>query len=108
MAAQSNYSSLMNRGVDKQVFVTMTRQRPVYSDIFHMTVTRSRYLQMQTWKGFYLPQPRQPGQNIQDGSFGQSFGINMQVRNWGLGLALPYEDVEDDPYGVLNRVIPAQ
>lgn len=104
----TNLGPLYIKGLDKNIGITLATYDPGWKPIFHVEPTGMRYIDRQLWEGYQLPQFRVPGTVIASGQFLPSFNKHYVVQNYGLQDQFPDEDVDDDLYGVIKRVIPAK
>lgn len=104
----TNLTPLFIRGLDDNIYVVVSGYEAFWKKIFHVHPTIARYIDHQTWEGYKLPQSRVPGERIADGQFLPSFSKHYVIRNFGLKDSFPEEDIDDDLYGVIKRVIPAK
>lgn len=104
----TNLGPLFIKGIDKNIHVTINAYEAGWKVIFHVEPTGMRYIDEQTWEGYPLPQSRLPGTVIASGQFNPSFNKHYVVLNVGLQDQFPNEDLRDDLYGVIKRVIPAK
>lgn len=99
--ASQDYSALYNRTVDKHILIAFQKWPSIVPDIFHVESTKRRYVIQQGWTGYGQPIPRLPGEPIRQGSISENFNVKFTVGSVGLGDAIPIEDVDDDPTGIL-------
>jgi hypothetical protein len=104
MSTQVNILTL--KGIDKNIYGSFGEQPPLWSTLLHMRDTEYRYIDMVNWQDYNLPGFRQPGAPVAQGQFLPSFSVRMVIRNAGLGDAIAYEDIEDDLYGFVHRMLP--
>ena len=104
----NNLAPLFVKGIDENIYTVIKGYEATWKKIFHVHPTKARYIDHQTWAGYGLPQARVPGERIADGQFAPSFSKHYVIRNFGLKDSFPDEDIADDLYGVINRVIPAK
>lgn len=104
----TNLGPLYIKGLDKNIGVTIATYEPGWKPIFKIDSTMMRYIDRQSWEGYQLPQFRIPGTVIASGQFLPSFNKHYVVQNYGLQDQFPNEDVKDDLYGVIKRVIPSK
>ena len=103
--ATSNYGFLFIPGIDEILFELMKSYKPVWRELFNVQSTKMRYIDRQTVEGYQLPVGRVPGQQIADGQWRPSFNMHYVIRNFGLKDSAPEEDIEDDLYGAINRMM---
>lgn len=104
--ASSGLAPIYQRGIDENILRTVAEYDPVYRLFMHVEDTSSRYIWHQGWSGYGLPMtPRYPGTPVESGQFAASFSKQYIVQGWGLGDQIPYEDEEDDLYGVIHRAL---
>lgn len=97
---------LFLKGLDKNILFELKTWPHTWKQIFHVETTRMRYIDHQTWSGYGLPAYRVPGQAIQQGNFNPSYNKHYVISNYGLMDTFPLEDIDDDLYGLIHRVIP--
>ncbi len=101
-------SVLLAPGIDRHFNIEYDEYPSVISELFHVETTKSRVIQSQGWIRPGLPERIRPGETVPHGDFGASFGKKYIVLDYALGFAIPFVDVEDDQYGVINRIVPMQ
>jgi hypothetical protein len=69
----------------------------------HVEDTTRRFVTHQGWQGYGLPTPRFPGEPIVEGEIHESYNKQFSMQSAGLGDAIPLEDIEDDPTGMLTQ-----
>lgn len=106
--ASTNLYPLFQKGLEDNFFVRMEYYEPEWRRIFHVHGTGDRYIWKQGWQGYDIPEPRIPGQRIVQQGFQPSFGKAYIIQNFGLGDAVPEEDIEDDIYGVIKYSLAAK
>lgn len=104
----TNLGPLYIKGLDKNIGITIATYEPGWKPIFHVDSTMMRYIDRQNWEGYQLPQFRIPGTLIASGQFLPTFNKHYVVQNYGLQDQFPIEDIDDDLYGVIKRVIPSK
>jgi|ERR1700722_12226870 len=108
MASQNLYP-LFQRGFTKQMILEYKFWDPKWRDIFHVDTADSRIVDMQNWSTYgILPQFRVPGGNVQQAAIAPSFPKRYIMRSWGLGDSFASEDIEDDLYAVIHKVLPGK
>lgn len=103
--ASAQLYPLFTKGIDKMLWLEMRGWDPEWKNIFHIHDTNDRYIWMQGWQGYPLPQPRQYGDNVAQGVFQPDFSKQFIVSSWGLGDSIPEEDIDDDIYGVIHKML---
>lgn len=103
--ASSNLFPLFQKGIEDNFFLRLSMYDPEWRRIFHVHETGDRYIWTQGWQGYDLPEPRVPGQRIVQGQFQPSFGKAFIMQNFGLGDAVPQEDIDDDLYAVIKYAL---
>lgn len=103
-----NLTPLYVKGIDENIHVTIAAYEAGWKPLFHIHETQARYIDHQTWEGYQLPQARFPGGIIASGQFKPSFNKHFVIRSFGLQDQFPFEDIEDDLYGVIHRMLPAK
>lgn len=107
--ASSQLYPLFQRGFSKQIILAYELWDPRWRNIFHVETADSRYIDNQNWSSYsILPQFRVPHGTIQQASINPSFPKRYIMRSWGLGDSFAAEDIKDDLYGVLHRVLPGK
>jgi hypothetical protein len=106
--ASTNLYPLMQKGLDKNIFVSMTQRVPGFTKIFSTLPTSMRYIDMQMWAGYGFAQQRIPNGTFAGGAFSPAYNKHFVIRNFGLSDSFAIEDIDDDQYGVINRVIPGR
>jgi hypothetical protein len=101
--ASRNYAPLYDVAVDKHIMVTFDDWPSVIPDIYHVDNTKRRIVTHQGWSGYGPPTPRFPGEAIVQGEINEDYNKRFFMRSCGLGDALPIEDVDDDPTGMLTQ-----
>ena len=81
---------------------------PMYYPFTHVSETDMRIVDEQEWQSYGSPYQRNPGEAMNAIQFAQSFSKRFVVQNYGAIDYIPMEDIEDDMYGVLTRVIPGK
>jgi hypothetical protein len=77
-----------------------------YDQIFRVQDTDMRYIQVQQWQTYGAPAHRLGGEPVQLGTFIDSYSKQYVVANYALGDTIFKEDVDDDLYGIIHRVLP--
>lgn len=104
----TNLGPLYEKGLNENIGVTIKAYEAGWKALFHMEPTGMRYFDVQGWEGYPLPQQRVYGTLIASGQFQPSYNKHYVVQSYGLQDQFPYEDIEDDLYGVIKRMIPAK
>lgn len=104
MSTQVNILTL--KGIDKNIAGSFSETPERWSELLHMRDTPYRYVDFINWQGYPLPGFRQPGTPVAQGQFSPSYSVRMIIRNAGLADTMAYEDVEDDLYGWVHRMLP--
>lgn len=98
----------MGQQIEEHMYLDYKRKAPIFSKVFHMHTTRSRYVDMQMWQLYGMPRFRVHGERIKMDAVYPSFGKRYIMRSFGLGDSVPVEDMRDDPFGLFNRVLPGK
>lgn len=107
--ASQNLFPLFQRGFTKQIILAYKLWDPKWRNIFHVGTSDSRIVDMQNWSSYgVLPQFRVPGGQVQQAAIAPSFPKRYVMRSWGLGDSFASEDIDDDLYGVIHKVMPAK
>ena len=101
--ASQDYAALFDTAIDKFILVSFEEWVSVIPDLFHVSSTKRRFEEHQGMVGYPLPQARFPGEQIVQGEVHENWNKRYNMRSAGLGDALPLEDVEDDPTGMLTQ-----
>lgn len=101
--ASQDYAAAFNTTIDKHILVNFEGWQSIIPDIFHVDSTKKRFVTIQGWTGYGLPLSRLPGEPIVQGSISENYNIRLTVGSCGLGDAIPIEDVDDDPTGMLTQ-----
>lgn len=99
---------LFNKGLNDNIGLEFMWWKPKWKEIFKVYNTNFRYEDDQEWEGYQYPGFRIPGQSVAAGQFLPSFNKRYVIRNFGLLDSVAQEDLDDDLYGVINRVIPSK
>jgi hypothetical protein len=100
--------STLSKGLHRNVGIEYN-ETPRKSDmLFHREDVDTRYIDTQLWEGYPLPVQRNPGEPYGSGSFAESFNMRHIICNYGIMDQIPEEDVDDDLYGVVHKMIPRQ
>ena len=102
----SQVTLLTQKGIDKHIWNSYGETPPMWSYLFHYMETEFRYIDMVNWQDYNLPGFRQPGGPTTAGQFLPSFSVRMVIRNASLADGLAYEDIRDDIYGFIHRMLP--
>ena len=102
----TNLTPLYQPGIERNLMLEFSEYPPYWKEFMHVDDTSMRINWDQTWSGYGMPPLRFPGQPFMQGQFNPSFSKVYIQQGRGLGDAFPYEDEEDDLYGVIRRVIP--
>lgn len=102
----SNLAPLFNEGLSENLFLSLDTYDMMFRHFMHMETADTRYVWHQVWEGYGLPQFRMPGGPFIQDSIKPSFNKAYIIRSFGLGDTFAREDIDDDLYGVINRVIP--
>ncbi len=79
---------------------------PGWKNLFHLETTTDRYVWHQGWTGYpTVGQFRVPGQTFEQAAVTPNFSKQYIIRNYGLSDAIPMEDIEDDLYAVINKIL---
>lgn len=101
--ASRDYAALFDTAIDKHILTDFDNWESVIPDICHVDSTRRRIVTHQGWQGYGLPTPRFPGEPITQGEVHENYNKQFFIRSAGLGDAIPIEDVDDDPTGMLTQ-----
>lgn len=102
----SNYSSIFSPGIDHHQGIEYKAQRLKGDRIYHTERTNKRVWDAMNWEMYGRPTRRLYGAAHNDLAFAQSFGLRAYVVMYGAIDAIPIEDVDDDLYAVMHRIIP--
>src|SRR5215472_2405239 len=106
--ASTNISLLFSKGISNHFFVDIKQVASKYRRVFRHSMLDSRYRDDATWENYPLPQCRAYGTPVKMGAFQQSYTKRCLVDSYGLGDTIPKEDVADDLYGIIHRILPAK
>lgn len=106
----SVYNSIFSDGISKHAgleYESLSNRR-VSDRIFKTQRTKSRYVDIVNWQLYGRPTRRRPGEAHSSGSFKESFMKRVVIVGYGMMDAIPKEDIRDDRYGIIHRVLPMQ
>lgn len=101
--ASRDYAALFDTAIDKHILTSFDAWQSFIPEVFHVDSTKRRIVTHQGWQGYGLPTPRFPGEAINQGEVHESYNKQYFIRSCGLGDAIPIEDVDDDPTGMLTQ-----
>lgn len=101
--ASQNYASAFDKSIDKHILLSFDEWDSVIPQIFHASDTKGRIVQHQGWTGYGLPVARLHGEEIAQLEVAENYGKRYTMRSVGGGDAIPIEDVDDDPAGILTQ-----
>ena len=101
--AQPSLAALLSDGIQKHIGLEVTEVPLKFKQFFKMMRTDRRFITVAQLVGFDSPQRRNIGGGIAQTSLQDSFTKVYYMDSYGLGTAISEEDMDDDPYGILNR-----
>ena len=104
----TNFAPLFAKGITKHLFDELQAVDPVVDRIFHVKTMTDPYSDDQIWELYAGPSTRLPLAPIPQGSFAPSFSKRYIPVMYALGDVIAKEHWDDDPSGVLHRLIPAK
>ena len=99
-------SPVLARGIDEHMGLEYPNIHLLSDQLFHMGKAMGRYKQFQQWVRPGRPTPRAPMEAVKSGDWGPSHQFITRVVNWGQEFAYALEDLDDDPYGIMTRMVP--
>jgi hypothetical protein len=97
---------LFSPGIDHHFGIEYRAQKLKSDKVYHTERTNKRVWDAINWETYGRPTRRSYGQLHNDLAFSQSFGIRAYIMMYGAIDSIPNEDVRDDLYGVMHRIIP--
>jgi hypothetical protein len=97
---------VLARGVDDQMFIERPQLHLLSDVLFHTRTAKSPYRVMQQWRTPGRPTQRNPMDPVSPGEWGPSHKGIVRTINWGMEFSFALEDLDDDPYGIMTRMVP--
>lgn len=104
----TNLVPLITKGIDRHYFAEYKSQPAKYARLFHVEDMKGRYYDDQTWRGYRNPRVTLPLRPVAQDSIAPSFSMRYWATKYTLGDLFAFEDVADDPYGLLHRLVPGR
>lgn len=104
----TNLVALISRGINRHFFAEYKTYKPKYKTIFHTEQMDGRYFDDVTWRGYRNPRVTLPLEPVYQSQIAQSFTKRYWATKYTLGDLFAFEDVKDDAYGLLHRLVPAR
>jgi hypothetical protein len=101
--AQPALAALLSDGIQRHIGLEVNEVPLKFRIIFKLMRTDRRFITVAQMVGFDTPQRRNIGGTIAQTNLQDSFTKVYYVDSYGLGTAVAEEDMDDDPYGILNR-----
>lgn len=92
----------------KHYYIELDAYQPYRDRIFHTGEMSQRFLDEQIWENYPLPGVRTPGDPIKQAQFRPSFSKRYVPSYYALGDTVADEDVRDDLYAVIHRMLPSK
>lgn len=101
--AQAALASLLSDGIQRHIGLEVNEVPLKFKQFFKLMRTDRRFITVAHLVGFDPPQRRNIGGPIAQTALQDSFTKVYYMDSLGLGTAVAEEDLDDDPYGILNR-----
>lgn len=102
------FESIFSKGLTRSFGIEYDVVDRYCDRIFHLEDTDSRYFDEQGWIMPGLFQSRNPGEDIQTSPFFEDYSKRYIIVNYALGDSVAVEDMKDDLFGVIHRVLPGK
>lgn len=100
--SQAMQPSLLSAGISKHTGLKLKEQEYQYRKFFNVASTDRRFIDTVGMIDMPLPQSRNIGGPVFMSGIVDDFNYRYIVANFGLGLAVAQEDMDDDMYGMLR------
>lgn len=102
----SNFQPALARGIHRHILYEEQVETDYIGEFFHDDDMDGAYQQEVTWEGIGVPQEHFPLQTVNYDGIRPSWTVTYLARSWTLGIVVPYEDQQDDLYGILHKFFP--
>src|SRR5262245_16314916 len=101
--SQPTLAALISDGIQRHIGLEVKETPLKFKSFYKLTNTDRRFITVAQMVGFDPPQRRNIGGTIAQTFLQDSFTKVYYMDSYGLGTAVAEEDMDDDPYGILNR-----
>ncbi len=102
----SNFAPALSRGIHAHVLFEEQVQEDYIGRFFHADDMDGAYYDDVTWVGIGVPGEHFPLVPVDYDGIQPSWTVRYLARSWTLGIVVPYEDKQDDLYGIIHKFFP--
>ena len=104
----TDYNSIFSDGINRHAGLEYAEAKQPGAQIFAEEQADGRVIRVQNWELHGRPTRRNPGEVFDASSFKESYGKTVVIVNYGMFDSIAQEDIDDDKYNVIHRVLPLQ